>query len=356
MIIYIAVSLIILILALLNYELHLNKRYFFLSSGFVLILFSGLRGDFCADYKNYVDYFTLINNNYSFNEIIHTNFYNEKGFVLLNKIIGVFTNSNVIFIIILSSITIFMYYVVLKKYSKIPFLSILLLVGIGSYYDSFNVTRQILSASILFYGINYMIKKDFIRYCMLACIAGAIHRTAFLVIPFYFLLITKVTKKKIILYCVISLFFYLELPRIIGIIRVVFPAYENYSEFLGYGNIKWIFLPVSISVFVVAVTRLYKVDSKFRELPETTITLNALFLYVLFTFLGLQSQMVARMATFVQPFVLILIPNILYYYKNKKEKYILVVIIIILAVLYPYITLKGTGYDPYYFIWESRNI
>ena len=81
------------------------------------------------------------------------------------------------------------------------------------------------------------------------------------------------------------------------------------------------------------------------------VLVNGLILYSIFIILGTQVQMKARMAYFFQPYLCLLIPNYIDSYKNTKAKTVLILLVSVLSILYPLITLSGTGYDPYYFIW-----
>ena len=349
----IGITIILFAVLLKNIYYNSNESLYMTLVGFILILFSGLRGDFCTDYRSYYDFFRIINANFTFSEIWHGTFYNEKGFVFFNKIIGLFTDKPEVFLFIISFLIIVFFFVVLKKYSNCVWLSVLLFVGIGTFYDSFNVTRQILASAIAFLGARYLFEKNFIKYCLVVVVSVLFHRTAVLLIPLYFILVSKISKKKVIILFVSGIAAYIGLPILINIARIVLPAYKNYYDFSGGGNIKWLVLPMALLIFTYVVIKCRKVDTAIFDDPVMNVSLNALLLYAFLVIAGMQSQMVVRMATFMQPYTWILIPNLLIEYNNSRERQIIVMIVSILAVLYPVITLAGTGYDPYYTIWAS---
>src|SRR5690625_4171097 len=89
-------------------EIRNRKRlpnYLFILPSFTLLFFfSAFRGDFNPDYTNYTTIFQLINS-YSFIDAFKVGIDIEFGFLLLNRLIGVFS-SNVIYLFIITSFVI----------------------------------------------------------------------------------------------------------------------------------------------------------------------------------------------------------------------------------------------------------
>lgn len=76
----------------------------------------------------------------------------------------------------------------IKKYSEDFILSVYLYISFGFYTFYFNTLRQAIAMSILMLGINFLINKKTIPYLILVCFAFLFHRSALIMIPFYFLI------------------------------------------------------------------------------------------------------------------------------------------------------------------------
>lgn len=352
---YFCIGILIVLIAFFSRYVCKDKdKIFLILSGAVLVFFAGFRGDFCTDYSSYADFFRIINDKYSFKDIINGSFYNEKGFVFFNKIVGSFTTSETIFMLVMALLTVALFFLMFKKYSLIPWLTVLMFVGVGSYYDSFNITRQVLAAAIFFVSVKFLEEKKFVKYCIIVLLAAMIHRTALIMIPFYFLLTMKINKRIIIRYSVVMLVAVFGLPKFVEIAQRIFPVYDGYNSLLSGGGIFGMLAPLSILLFVLFLFYTNEVDQDIKYSPINQIALNATFIYIIFMALGLQIQIVGRMAYFFQPFSWILVANYIYGYKNKGYKQGILMMIVIALILYPVVIYSGTGYDPYYFSWSNR--
>lgn len=320
----------------------INYKIFIFTTFIILFIVSAFRGDFTSDYRSYSEYFGYINN-FSLKEIMNMQFYQEKGYVLLNKLIGFFTNKEIYLMITTTFIILILFYSEFIRKSKYVWFSILLFVNVGAYYTSFNITRQILSAAIIFSGSKFLYERKFIKYTCIVVLASFFHRTALIMIPFYFILNYKFKMKNIIFIFLGSMIVSVNLEKIIMLIQRYY--YMGYDYGMGRGSVNGVIVPIAILIFVL--THSYIID--FKE-KLNTIILNGTIFYTLFSILGLKVQMIQRLAEFFSPYMLIMIPNIIFYIKDKKLRCLYSFIIIVFLILYNYITLSGTGYDPYYFI------
>lgn len=347
---YFAIGMIIILFAYFGYTTN-RERLFYIGTILILIFFAGFRGDFTEDYNSYSQFFEVINNEYSFKEIWTGNFYNEKGFIFLVKILGSIFNQPVFFMFFMSTVTIICFVREFQNSSKMFWLTILMFVSLGLYYDSFNISRQIMSSGIVFMGSKYLYDKKYWRYIVFVLFASLFHRTALFVIPFSFVLSLKVNKRNLSILAIIGIVAVVLLPRIVDIVQQNFGFYTGFTYGMGGGSWKALLLPLCLLLFCGYSFLLGKTELDINA-KGNNVLINATVLYFLFILLGTQIQMVARLASFFQPYVYILVPNILYEYQNPKEEAVFLVYVTVLSILYPLITLSGTGYDPYYFIWR----
>jgi len=321
---------------------------FLLITFLVLLLISGFRGGFTSDYKNYSNLFHYFNS-FSWSEFFNQSFYEEPGFIVLNKIIGSITNNEVYFFLITSFIILALFFREFRRDSMHIWISILLFINIGAFYTSFNILRQIIAVSIIFAGSRYLYNRQFIKYVIIIFIASLFHQTSWLILPFYFLLNLKFNIKNAILTITLSLFTILFLDSLIDIILRFISKYSGYAYGMTGLNITSAVVPVMILIFVLIHHKLIRPDS-----IKQRIWINASFYYAFFSILGLKVQMLQRFAEFFNPFILLIIPLIIYKILNKNLRVIYIIIITFLLIGYNLIVLSGTGYDPYYFMWEYR--
>ncbi|WEV22673.1 EpsG family protein [Clostridium perfringens] len=352
MIVYLIIDFVMLLFAIVmyydKYRYNIrNNKIFLVIIGFIIIFISGFRGNFTADYDNYVNLFNYYNN-FNFNQIFSNNFGQEIGYVILNKIIGFFTKNSIYIILIMSILTIYLFLKEFKRYSVNIWLSVLLFITIGAYYTSFNLIRQILAVAIIFSGSKYIYKKNFIKYFIYILTASLIHKTALIMIIFYFILNSRFSIKKLIIILISLIFCINYLDLIIIFIQKYFYSYYTYGKYGMTGfNYKNIVLPISILIFVLI--HYYKLD---LDNNRINVWINAIIFYAFFSLLGLKIQMVQRVADFFAPYALLIIPLIISKIKDKKIRAIYIFLIVSLSILYNFIVLYGSGYETYHFIWQ----
>lgn len=358
MIYYIGVNIIILFFSVLIYGLNsskklsnkINKRQnmiFLFCSFLILVFFSGFRGDFTSDYKNYTSLFHTYNL-YSLPEVLTINSYQEKGYVVFSRLIGEFTSDPMYLMLFSSILIVLLFFKEFKRESSIVWLSTLLFINIGAYYTSFNIMRHIMAVAIIFAGSKFTYNREFFKFLVVVLIASSFHTVAFVFIPFYFILNIKYNKRNFIAITLGSVITTIFIRDILNIIfRFGFQRYANYEYGMTGSNLTSAVVPIAILLFVL----FYKNSINLKKI-KAKIWFNATFYYAIFSVLGLRIQMIQRFAEFFAPYILLLIPLVISNIKNKNQKIIYYYLIVTFLIAYNYIVLSGTGYDPYYFIWN----
>ena len=324
----------------------------------VLILFAGLRGDFTSDYNQYVNLFLYMVEYYDLSDIFSRGLFStsgstETGFLLLIRFIGIFTKSEIVYMTVLSAITLLFYFSAFKRFSINPWLSVLLFVGVGDYFASFNLTRQILAAGICFWAVKYIEENKFFKYLFWILLASTIHTTALIMIPMYFILKMQITRKNILLSLGSAALIWVALPSIISIFQSHLSKYDNYSFGMNQGTFNAV-IP-SLGMLIFAIFSITVINRSWdSNALRNRISFNASLWAVIILSLCVQVYIVFRMSFYLKPFLCVLIPNVLQGYRSKREQMVITIIICILTLLYTYITLSGTGYEPYYFAWQSQ--
>lgn len=326
-----------------------SDSFFVITSFILLFIVSAFRGDFTTDYNNYVYLFELYNR-FRFFEVFHAGIYQEKGYIFLNRLIGVFTRNELYLFIVVSFITLLCFYSQFRRYSSYIWLSVLMFVTVGAFYTSFNIMRQILAVAIIFSGSKFLYERKFVKYCLVVALAALFHTSALVMLIFYFILNYKFSVKNLILIICAAVITMLYLENLLVIIQNMF--YSVYTD-QSYGMTGLAFtnavLPIAILIFTLFHYK--KIDlSDIRN----KIWVNAVIFYAFFSILGLKVEMVERISDFFAPYALLLIPLIFSQMKRNELKAIYMIGAVALLILYNFVVLSGTGYDPYYFIWQAR--
>ena len=130
----------------------------------ILIFIAGLRVD-TADYKAYVNLFNwtpdiidiIMNNQWDF--FISTR--EEKGYLLLNSLVKLFTDESSFLFLIVATISISLYYKCIKAYAIYPLISLLIYFSFIYCVKELAQIRQGIAIAIFLYSLRYLIDNNF---------------------------------------------------------------------------------------------------------------------------------------------------------------------------------------------------
>lgn len=307
---------------------------------FIWLLFiSTFRGPFTADYGNYL----YIYNKYKVLNIIEilkqNNMDLEYGYLILNRVAMLIYDNYITLLFIISFIILTCYFRQYRKYSNYVWLSILLLLCIGSYYTSFNTLRQFLAACITFFAGEYIYKKKFFKYLILVIIAFLIHKTAIIMVPFYFILQINWNKRKSIFFGIIVIsiviFSYIFANDIVNLLRTY--VYSDYSSndsdiTLGLNIINFI-RPLLIVLFCL----IYKKHIN-MNIIEQRVWFNATLFFLVGSFFSMQISLAIRFTYFFLPYTTLIIPKIIYNMPQKLNRIGYCILFVIFLCLYSLLT------------------
>lgn len=276
-----AVMYAILIAAIVLIPLFYNKNNSYRTMGLacfciLLFFFAAFRGDFTADYVNYCRiYESFIGKKIDifFDPRYDDIYYVEKGYGLLNFLLARLFHNPQTIIIAASLIIICVYYKFGKKVND-KFLYVLLLINIGSYFQSFNITRQIMAACICMCAYSYVQEKKFIRYCLVVLLASTFHISSIIMLPFYWLLRWKINLRNALLQILATVVTFSSFDLILAFMdkNLFAEKYEEYEVFGEFG-VQTVLVPLAICLFVIAVLAINTVATK-KELENSDGTLT----------------------------------------------------------------------------------
>ena len=212
-----------------------SKEHLLKVSFFLIFLFLALRYNYGNDYPAYIDDFVLLTSNDSFDYIFENEYY-EKGWLFLYylfKPFGFFA-----LIAVLAAFNCFVYYHLIKKY-VLPgyhwFAVFLYVFSPGFMLIHCSAMRQSLAIALFLFSIDYINKKDAIRYFLCIVLATLFHTSALVLLPVYFLGIFdwKINRPLAIIFFVIYILFFqfgiLLMPVLSIFVGTNFESYMRYE-------------------------------------------------------------------------------------------------------------------------------
>lgn len=206
----------------------------------------------------------------------------------------------------------------IRRYSKIPWLSVYLYITLQFFAYNMNLVRQAMAVSCFLLAFPYLYKRRFWPYLMIILCGSMLHLSVLITIPLYFLLPIKATKKSLGLLSVTALFLYFSCDLLISLILPLFPLkYSRYSS-----NIFW--RPVTPEYLLFPAIYLLLILLFRKGLPAhdrlSSIYLNSAIYTLAFTSLITKHFILERFA--VYPFILsiLTIPELVYGYPASVPK------------------------------------
>lgn len=332
-----------------------TKKFFITISAFILILVIGLRSlSTGTDTKVYAEAFLRYANN-----VITTadkNWLSVGYFFLFFIIKNFFFSSYVLFNLLVGTITITFLYKAILDNSKKPVLSLFLFFSTCLYLQCLNQSRQILAIVLVLYSFKFVRESNFKKYFLIIFIAGLVHNSAFIMLPFYFLKNLKINYKTIILYILISVFLLVGETFIYKIIMLTpygdVYLMRNYMVESQVSSVINLFVRFMLLIF----TFFFRKSAMIKD-PESN---NYLYHMAIWTFLTqiitLRVYIFARITTYLFIFYVIFIPNLLHNITNLKNKKFYTALVIFLFVVYFFVYYHfvsvTSGYDTYNFFWN----
>ncbi len=168
-------------------RLKINKKWFLRISFFYLFIISSFRNNnIGTDYHSYITAFEVISDTGTY--------YMEKGFVLLNRIIALFTSSHVgVSIAVNLMLMIPLYKYITECMEENTWGLAMAIFALNPYMfieSTFNILRQSCATGLMMIGMSFLLKeksaKNVLIYFLLTIVAAKFHRISYimLIIPF----------------------------------------------------------------------------------------------------------------------------------------------------------------------------
>lgn len=335
----------------------LTRKYRLSSKLYILIIFivlathSSLRGENVGlDTSNYLRYFHVINSQSLLDSF--KNIRLEKGYIILNYILGFFTK-NPQSILFLTSIFInFSFARTILKYSDNLVLSTLIYI-MFFYQSSMNGIRQYLAFSIFLIAIDYLVANKKIEYTMMILFASLFHNSVLVLLLFLVATGDFLIKRKwlimFIFVCAASGVNYFSV--LVNLFVSLFPSYGRLlqsSLYTATSQISIIWLLIYIILFFINFHQTNKMnisdfkDSKefyYKKRMKTFYSIWQIFFIIMYIF-STKMWIANRMLIYFKPVLCFIVPSV-FYYINKEIKHNLLSVYIIFVL---YLSVIGWSY------------
>lgn len=265
----------------------------------------------------------------------------EKGYLLINKIIGTFTSNYNVYLFIISLLIFIPLYNFLIDNSKNPLLSIYIYITIFSIY-SFTIFRQAIAISFILLSFYFIKRKKPVKFILLVFIASLIHISALIFIIAYPISKIKITPIYITFSLFGALLLFICRKFILSILSLFFPTYIfGGNEGMG----------MLIILIVMLLGSLYLFSFSSFKFPGISFYVNMIIMALYTQIFALEFPLFVRAGLYFQIFLIIYIPNVIESMNDKLLKFLLMLIVI--GVLFIYfifsLNLDSMGLVPYSF-------
>lgn len=283
---------------------------------FLFILFLGifrheLLGVDVANYKMAFGWYS----SYDYLSILNMIF-DDNGYILLNKIIGVFTTDFWIAKTIFFFITFGGFSWIIYHQSKYPALSYLIFLGLGFLGFDFCILRQSIALVICFYSFKYIKEKNYFIFILAVVLATTFHKTAIFYLLLYPIANQKFKNigliKKVLLFIMFaigSLFIFPLLTRL---------YINDYSSSIIVGEGINLLIVYMVIIFI-------QIQMKKEAAKADTKLYDASCGVVYFQVGSIFFSLFSRVTMYFSILLTLSIPNLLYNSRNKKVYFFIII-------------------------------
>ena len=174
----------------------------------------------------------------------------EIGFIVLTKLIGLFTNNIQVYIGLIAVFCLFSWAFFIYRYSPNVCLSTFFFVNMCLLYLNMNFLRQAVAIAITLFAWPFIKNRKFWPFLGIVVLAALFHTTALILIPVYAVLRIRPGSGLWLLYAYGLLFFYISSEGIINLLTMVFHQEYANSVFLEGMSSLYALIPLLLLVLV----------------------------------------------------------------------------------------------------------
>lgn len=333
-----------------------NEKIAFMVFLFIFLLFAlrhpsmGNDLHYLSD-NGYLGSFDILNS-YSWKKILQIQKYMnyERGYIILNKVIGSVWKNKQFFIAVIAFLSLFPVYIFIKDNSESVILSYIVFFGTPVFLMYYSGLRQIIAIGICLYSIILIKKRKLIWFILLVLFATLFHSSAWVFFVAYPLFYYKPSKKirwlSVVILGIIYAFRAKLFPFLSAFIK------EN-AEVQDTG--AFTLYVVFVLIYIVCIL-FSNQDERCREELNIDGFLNLFYIAcVVQSFAGL-SNIAMRVGYYFAIVLIVLLPNVIKTTSVRGNQMVISGVVTISFALFGLYSLKNTFWAnavPYYFFWQN---
>lgn len=320
-----------------------------------LVLLAGFRGYTIgadtASYLSALEYYGSFPKSQIMSAKLVYPYHYQVGYFTLTKLCALLGFGKTTFLFLIAGLTYIPTFFVIRKYSPMPYVSILCYFAFGFFSYSLGIFRQMIAISILFCGWRFIEERCLVKYLLTVGLAMLFHTTAVAGLLLYFLY--GIQWNRIVIWLLPLEAGALVFGRKIALILVnIFPRYSAYvgGRYDTQGG-TYLMLILLNTVLLASVLLRNPENKKYED-----IAICALILAIFLQCVGYTMGAIGRGITYYSIYLIFAIPNVLCNLKNRighRWGAVATFFVIICLFLFAYTSFDGNQYViPYYTVFQ----
>ncbi len=247
----------------------------------------------------------------------------EPGFVIITKLITLFTTNTDILYAVYALIILIPTAYAIFRYSDNIWMSTMMFISLTFFYCSLSFIRQAIAFAVILLAYKQFKERNHFKVMLFIFVACLFHSSAIIMIPIYlFAIAIKPTKVSVAVYGIIFAAVYFLSWNIIDLAVLILPQYKNYVElnFIQNGYSP-VYLIVPTVIMVLALVAQFTGYGK--AYPKSSSVFTNFAIYNFFIWLiSTKHFVLERFSMYIYIMMIFFIPSIATYYRKKLQVYL----------------------------------
>lgn len=320
-----------------------------LMAGAVACLFIGVAGfryRVGADYRQYAESFDRGNNEFSWSG---SSFNSEPAFNALATVGSHFYRDSASMFFLASLVTVGLMVRTYAKYSPMFALSILMMVLVCAWHDSFNGVRQFLAAAIVLAAHGFILERRFKAFFMAVLLASLFHFSAWICLLLYFIPRRRMGFRGqlvLVVVAIIAIGSYDVLGSVVDTVRGKDVSSLSYfAEQVNPLRVMLAFVPYAIALLFVDAKRL---SDRGNFFTNVTLLHGVIFL------ISISSAYLARFTIYTQVFLPIALASVVAACSERNRRWLVPLIVVVYAAFWYLQVSRVPSLNNFRWIWNAE--
>ena len=293
----------------------------------------------------YLQSFDILNT-YSWNEILKLESWlnYERGYIVFNKLVGSLYNNRQFFLGVCAFISLFPIFLYIRKKSTLPFLSVVILMGLPIFLVQLSGLRQVIAIAITIFSMSFIEEKRKIPFILTVLFATLFHKSAIIFLvayPMFYIRLNDIWKAVFTLF--IPFVFLFRKP----LFETLSKMFKEDAAIQDTGALTLFLVFTAVYIYLIILNK--ECDKNQNGM------INLFYLACLCQAFGGIYNIAMRVGYYFMPYLMIAIPNTITKNKDKQEYQTNYVLVLLAFVAYGLYAIKTSTWEmayPYYFFWE----